>query len=64
MLPPVYFLFRTDLSNHCQCSIHGVCNDILEDGNYACQCDDGWYGDACDISTSISITNVLDNDLS
>lgn len=42
------------------CSRHGSC--ILLDGEYTCQCSDGWAGIDCSVRLEMDCTDEMDND--
>lgn len=42
------------------CSRHGQCT--LEDGDYRCDCIEGWAGIDCSIALEMNCTDNIDND--
>lgn len=42
------------------CNRHGNC--VLEEGEYHCQCNDGWAGIDCSVRLEMECNDELDND--
>lgn len=42
------------------CNRHGSC--VLEEGEYHCQCNDGWAGIDCSVRLEMECNDELDND--
>lgn len=56
--PLCWFLFPAGCENGC--SRHGQCT--LENGEYRCDCIEGWAGTDCSIALEMNCKDNIDND--